>query len=113
MSFKMLLLAGAAVLAAAPATAQTARDYARYDSYVAPRPQGQNPAGLRVFMLGGLKSHGPGAHDYPFWLDKWSKLLTAHGAVVDGGFSFPSAAQLARTDVMVIYRGDAGVADDD
>lgn len=108
MPFRLFLLAGTVLLAAAPATAQTARDYARYDSYAAPRPQGQNPAGLRVFLLGGLKSHGPGAHDYPFWLDKWSKLLTAHGAVVDGAFSFPSAAQLARTDVMVIYRGDAG-----
>ncbi|HEU0161003.1 MAG TPA: ThuA domain-containing protein [Rhizomicrobium sp.] len=108
MPFRTVFLAGVVLVAAMPAMAQTAKDYARYDTYVAPRPQGQNPAGLRVFLLGGLKSHGPGAHDYPFWLDKWSKLLTAHGAVVDGGFSFPGAAQLARTDVMVIYRGDAG-----
>lgn len=108
MLFKVLLLAGAALGVTAPVLAQGARDYARYDTYAAPRAQGQNAAGLRVFMLGGLKSHGPGAHDYPFWMDRWSKLLTAHGAVVDGGFSFPSAAQLAKTDVMVIYRGDAG-----
>src|SRR6218665_2997523 len=109
MSLKSILLACAAVAIAAPALAQTAKaqtakDYARYDSYVAPKAQGQRVGGLRVFMLGGLKSHGPGAHDYPFWMDKWSKLLTAHGAVVDGSFSFPSPEQLARTDVMVIYR---------
>jgi type 1 glutamine amidotransferase len=106
---KKILLAGAALaLVSSFALAQTAADYSRYNSYVAPRPQGQKMGGLRVFMLSGLKSHGAGAHDYPRWLDSWSKLLTEHGAVVDGAFSFPSAEQLLNTDVMVIYRGDAG-----
>jgi type 1 glutamine amidotransferase len=109
MPFKKTLLAGAALaLLSSLALAQNAGEYSRYNSYVAPKPQGQKVGGLRVFMLSGLKSHGAGAHDYPRWLDTWSKLLTEHGAVVDGAFSFPSAAQLANTDVMVIYRGDAG-----
>ncbi len=56
----------------------------------------------------GLKSHGPGAHDYPYWLDSWSKLLTEHGAVVDGALSFPSQEQLDHSDVVIIYKGDAG-----
>jgi type 1 glutamine amidotransferase len=90
------------------ASAQTAADYSRYSGYTAPSPPGQKKGGLRVFLLSGLKSHGAGAHDYPRWLDTWSKLLTEHGAVVDGALSFPSATQLASTDVMVIYRGDAG-----
>lgn len=110
-AFNTLLLAGAAALACAlggPAMAQKAGDYARYATYPAPTPQGQNVAGMHVFLLGGLKSHGPGAHDYPHWMDTWSKLLTRQGAVVDGSFSFPSVAQLAASDVVVIYRGDAG-----
>ncbi len=109
MQFAKILLAAAALGLAAPsAIAQTAADFARYSGYTAPAPQGQKKGGLRVFMLSGLKSHGAGAHDYPRWLDTWSKLLTEHGAVVDGAFSFPSEAQLNNTDVMVIYRGDAG-----
>ena len=105
---KILLALTALGLAAPFASAQTAADYARYGAYTAPAPPGQKKVGLRVFMLSGLKSHGAGAHDYPRWLDTWSKLLTEHGAVVDGALSFPSEAQLAATDVMVIYRGDAG-----
>jgi type 1 glutamine amidotransferase len=109
MQFAKILLAAAALGLAAPsAIAQTAADFARYSAYTAPAPQGQKKGGLRVFMLSGLKSHGAGAHDYPRWLDTWSKLLTEHGAVVDGAFSFPSEAQLNSTDVLVIYRGDAG-----
>jgi len=71
-------------------------------------PQGQNPAGLHVFIWAGLKSHGEGAHDYPQFLADWSKLLTAHGAVVQGALRAPSAADLEGTDVVVLYKGDAG-----
>jgi hypothetical protein len=53
-------------------------------TYPAPRAPGQNPHGVRVYLFAGLKSHRPGEHDYPQWLADWSKLLTAHGAVVDG-----------------------------
>jgi type 1 glutamine amidotransferase len=38
----------------------------------------------------------------------WSKLLTDKGALVDGSFHFPSAQELANTDVMLMYKGDAG-----
>jgi type 1 glutamine amidotransferase len=104
-----LALAGVAVIAlSAGASAQTVADYARYSTYPAPHAQGQNVNGMHIFLFAGLKSHGPGAHDYPFWLDTWSKLLTQHGAVVDGGLSFPSQAQLDKADVVVIYKGDAG-----
>ena len=106
-----ILLGGAVALAALmPATAQTAKDYARYATYMekAPHAQGQNTMVMLIFLLGGLKIHGPGAHDYPHWMDTWSKLLTEHGAVVDGSFSFPSEEQLKAADVVVIYRGDAG-----
>ena len=96
-SFKKFLpLAGAAAFAliASGASAQTAADYSKYSQWPAPHAQGQNVNGMHIFLFAGLKSHGPGAHDYPFWLDTWSKLLTEHGAVVDGALSFPSQAQL-------------------
>ena len=106
----VLPLAGAAAiaLAASTAMAETAADYSQYSQWPAPKSQGQNVNGMHIYLFGGLKSHGPGAHDYPHWLDTWSKLLTEHGAVVDGGLSFPSADKLAKADVVVIYKGDAG-----
>ena len=78
----------------------------------APGIPGQNPAGMRVYLRAGLKTHGPGKHDYPQFLADWSKLLTTHGAVVDGSFHAPSAAELERTDVIVMYKGDAGYLSD-
>ncbi|HEV2323640.1 MAG TPA: ThuA domain-containing protein [Terracidiphilus sp.] len=74
----------------------------------APRPWGQNPDGMHIFIWAGLKSHFEGQHDYPQFLADWSKILTAHGAVVDGALHAPRAADLAHTDVVVIYKGDAG-----
>ena len=77
-----------------------------------PRTPGQNPNGMRVFIWAGLKSHGPGQHDYPQFLADWSKLLTEHGAVVNGALHVPSSADLERVDVVVIYKGDAGFLSD-
>src|SRR5690349_17290836 len=77
-----------------------------------PRPQGQNPNGMRVFIWAGLKSHGPGMHDYPQFLADWSKLLTQHGAVVNGALHTPTSADLEHADVVVIYKGDAGFLSD-
>jgi type 1 glutamine amidotransferase len=74
----------------------------------APVPQGQNPNGMHVFIWAGLKSHGAGQHDYPQFLADWSDILTEHGAVVDGALHPPSSADLEHTDVVVIYKGDAG-----
>jgi type 1 glutamine amidotransferase len=68
---------------------------------------GQNMSGMHIYLWAGLKSHGEGQHDYPQWLADWSKLLTEHGAVVDGAFHPPSHADLEHTDVLVIYKGDA------
>jgi len=78
----------------------------------APLPQGQNPKGMHVYIWTGLKSHGEGKHDYPQFLADWSKVLTQHGAVVDGALHGPSAADLERTDVVVIYKGDAAYLSD-
>lgn len=73
-----------------------------------PGVQGQNVNGMHIYLWGGLKSHGEGAHDYPQFFADWSKVLTDHGAVVDGAIHPPTAADLEKTDVVVIYKGDVG-----
>lgn len=73
-----------------------------------PLPWGQNPNGMHVYVWAGLKSHLAGQHDYPQFLADWSKILTEHGAVVDGALHAPSAADLEHTDVVILYKGDAG-----
>jgi type 1 glutamine amidotransferase len=78
----------------------------------APLPPGQNRNGMHVYIWAGLKSHNVGQHDYPQFLADWSKVLTEHGAVVDGALHAPSAADLENTDVVVIYKGDAAYLSD-
>jgi type 1 glutamine amidotransferase len=63
---------------------------------------------LRVFIRASAKTHGPGEHDYPRFLADWTQLLTERGAVVEGALAFPSEAQLAKTDVLLVYASDAG-----
>jgi len=61
---------------------------------------------LRVFIRGGIKTHGPNQHDHPRFLGDWTKLLGERGIKVDGSMEFPTAAQLEATDVVVIYAAD-------
>jgi type 1 glutamine amidotransferase len=66
---------------------------------------------LRVFIRAGEKTHGPAGndeHDYPKFLAEWTKLLTERGASVEGALRFPTAEELARTDVLIIHKGDGG-----
>jgi type 1 glutamine amidotransferase len=101
----LLLLAAAGGLFSSPVRGQAP---------VAPRIPGQNPNGMRVFLWAGLKTHGPGLHDYPQFLADWSKLLTERGAVVNGALHPPTREDLEKADVVAIYKGDAGyLADGD
>ena len=123
MKIRITLLAAASVLAG---TTIIARQAAAPQT---PAPAGaQQPAGrggqgrgqqgpqaspfstppVRVFIYAGLKTHAEGQHDYPQFLADWSKLLMNRNAVVDGGLHFPSAKELGSSDVVVIYKGDAG-----
>ena len=95
----LLLLASAGELLLGPVQAQAPG---------VPRVPGQNPNGMRVFLWTGLKTHGPGQHDYPQFLADWSKLLTEHGAVVNGALHPPAREDLEKADVVVIYKGDVG-----
>jgi len=78
----------------------------------APHIPGQNPNGIQVYLRAGLKTHGPGQHDYPQFLADWSKLLTEHGAVVTGSLHAPLAQELEGVAVLMIYKGDAGFLND-
>ena len=78
----------------------------------APMTPGQNRNGMHIYLWTGLKSHGAGQHDYPQFLADWSKLLTEHGAVVDGALHAPGSADLEHADVVVIYKGDAAFLSD-
>jgi putative membrane-bound dehydrogenase-like protein len=70
--------------------------------------QEKNSAPLRIFIRAGVKTHGPGEHDHPAFLKDWSELLRSRGAIVDGGLEFPTAAQLEKTDVLLLYAAEAG-----
>ncbi len=61
---------------------------------------------LRVFIRGGVKTHGPNQHDHPRFLGEYTKLLTERGLTVDGAMEFPTATQLEKTDVVVIFAAD-------
>src|SRR4026209_358002 len=63
---------------------------------------------LRVFIRGGAKTHGPGQHDHPRFLEEWKVLLNERGAKADGGMDFPTAEQLEKTDVLVVYAAEGG-----
>ena len=83
---------------------------------VAPKTGGPDPIPatgpgskpLRIFLRSGPKSHGPGDHDHPAFLRDWVPLLKERGAKVEGGDVFPTAAQLAETDVLIIHRQVGG-----
>jgi type 1 glutamine amidotransferase len=77
-----------------------------------PRIPDQNQNGIQIYLRAGLKTHFPGQHDYPQFLADWSKLLTQHGAVVNGSLHAPLAQELDGVAVMVIYKGDAGFMSD-
>jgi len=66
---------------------------------------------LRIFIRAGEKTHGAGDngnHDYPAFLGSWSTILKDRGSVVDGALHFPTAEELARTDVLINFKGDGG-----
>ncbi len=85
---------------------------ARLSQSATPKPWGQNPEGMHIYIWAGLKSHFAGQHDYPQFLADWSKILTEHGAVVDGALHAPTAVDLEHTDVVILYKGDAGFLSD-
>jgi hypothetical protein len=64
---------------------------------------------LRILLCAGPKDHGIDEHDYPLWLDRWSRLLRlAENVTVNTLMGFPTAQQLAEADVAVFYNANPG-----
>ena len=63
---------------------------------------------LRVFIRGGQANRGQEVHAHPRFLGEWTTLLTQRGLKVDGGMELPTAEQLAKTDVLVMFAQDGG-----
>jgi putative heme-binding domain-containing protein len=64
---------------------------------------------LRILLCSGPKDHGVDEHDYPVWLDRWSKLLAlADNVTIATHSGFTSAGQLAKCDVAVFYSANPG-----
>ena len=61
---------------------------------------------LRIFIRASAKTHGPGQHDYPRFLEEWKKLLNERGAAADGALRFPTETELSKTDVLILYAAD-------
>ena len=72
-----------------------------------PAPTPSKP--LRLLLCAGPKDHGPGEHDYPLWLERWSRLLAlAPGITVDTSMAFPTGAQLAVADTAIFFSRNPG-----
>jgi putative membrane-bound dehydrogenase-like protein len=65
---------------------------------------------LRVFIRGGQENRGNDVHAHPRFMADWKKLLTDRGMRAEGALDWPSAAQFAQTDVLVLYAQDGGNA---
>ena len=107
---KKMIGLGAALAALTLSTAVPAQNNAGIDANGVPtgtnkpRIPGQNLNGMHIYIRAGLKTHNVGQHDYPQFLADWSKVLTEHGAVVDGSYHSPTAEELQGVDVVVMYR---------
>jgi type 1 glutamine amidotransferase len=67
--------------------------------------EGTDAKPLRIVLVAGAKDHGKGEHDYPAWLNVWSKLLAeAPRTEIDTAMDFPSADQIDKADVLVFYQ---------
>jgi putative membrane-bound dehydrogenase-like protein len=73
---------------------------------LAPWSQAAEP--LRVFIRSGPKTHGPGQHDHPRFLEEYTKLLNERGAKTTGKQGFPTAQELENTDVLVMFLAEGG-----
>jgi putative membrane-bound dehydrogenase-like protein len=58
---------------------------------------------LNVYIRAQEATHGPKAHNYPAFLERWLPMLRERGIEADGSLQFPSAKRLEKADVMILY----------
>ena len=91
-----------------PPAARRLDDVVRVLGYTPSAPEGTQPP-LRILLCGGPKDHGPDEHDYPLWLDRWSRLLAlGENVSVTAATGFPGNDQLGNCDVAVFYNANPG-----
>ena len=74
---------------------------------VGSNPPTPNPKTLRILLCSGPKDHGPDEHDYPLWLERWSRLLAlGDNVIVKTAPGFPTAEQLGVADVAVFFNAN-------
>jgi putative heme-binding domain-containing protein len=67
---------------------------------------------LHVVLVGGVKDHGPGEHDYPAWQKAWQQLFSmAYNVKVTTAWEWPMADDLRSADVVVFYHHGQWSAD--
>jgi putative heme-binding domain-containing protein len=88
----------------------TARRMTEIVELLGSKPQSPlNPPPLKILLCAGPKDHGPDEHDYPLWLERWSRLLALGDSVtVKTSTGFPTADQLAAADIAVFYNANPG-----
>lgn len=70
------------------------------------------PPPLKLLLCAGPKDHGPDEHDYPLWLERWSRLLAlGEGVSVETAMGFPTADQLAKADAAIFYNANPNYTD--
>jgi putative heme-binding domain-containing protein len=86
-----------------------ARKREEVTALVAPVYSAQQERPLRILLCAGPKDHGPEEHDYPLWLERWSRLLAlGEDVTVETSMGFPTAEQLAKAEVAVFYNANPG-----
>jgi type 1 glutamine amidotransferase len=67
--------------------------------------ENSSPRPLKIVLVAGKKDHGPGEHDYPAWLQVWSKLLSLGEATqISTAMDWPTADDFRSADVIVFYQ---------
>ncbi|HKQ39877.1 MAG TPA: ThuA domain-containing protein [Verrucomicrobiae bacterium] len=85
-----------------------ARRLAEVENFIAP-PSAGDLTPLRILLCAGPKDHGIDEHDYPLWLERWSRLLAlAENVTVKTATGFPTGEQLANADVTVFFNANPG-----
>ncbi len=60
---------------------------------------------INIVLAAGKKDHGPESHDYPFWQQRWAKLMPLAPKVeLSTAYPWPSKEQFAKADVIVFYQ---------
>jgi type 1 glutamine amidotransferase len=79
-------------------------------------PPAQSLRGVHVVLVADVADHGPGAHDYPIWQERWAALLGgneagndlpvspgAPGVTVSTAWKWPSDEQFRTADALVFF----------